>query len=441
MKETAARFKRAQAEAKKKALDTAAIFDKYEQKSTEKQAHADQHKAGIAGSKEEANAAGAQAQHGTNSAQEGEGKQNESKSNSSAEAHTPDPGEKPGWTHPFKRIIWKIKKWACEKAAKVFGWIQEKIASLILEGLCGVSMGDLKEYTTALHHRMDFSKGVAVTAEGATDGAKGKEGETKGKAKDYGEEALNDAKDCDQNMADADKFLADVSITEQELAQEQEKAASFIAGLKKEAQAEKDRKTAAAKKKEEEQQKQAGAPHEGDQGHAASHAQAAAPDHKEQHQAKAENSKKAQKPDVPAADKGKVKSAAGYVASRIPQYRQQLVASRDNQQVKLDTARAKAKSSNHLRIGDSVINAFDTATGDVRAQMERVAGGDFNTADAIHGAAEQIKQAAKGVDGAIDSANQGLNGAFRLAYQAMKEAKHKGKAAGHGPAPVASASA
>ena len=56
-------------------------------------------------------------------------------------------------------------------------------------------------------------------------------GKTKTESKSYADQALDDAKECDQNMADADAFIKSVEATEQDMAAEHARATQFLASL------------------------------------------------------------------------------------------------------------------------------------------------------------------------------------------------------------------
>ena len=110
-------------------------------------------------SSRKANATAATA--GESKSGEGAAKQDEAKNTAGQKASVdlPEPEVRGFWG----RIIGRIKRWAKQKAAELFGWIQEKIANVILKGLCGVSMADLKAYSGALKNQQNAAKTVADT--------------------------------------------------------------------------------------------------------------------------------------------------------------------------------------------------------------------------------------------------------------------------------------
>lgn len=413
MKVVAYAFKKQQAEARKKAYEAATTYSKSGD-DAEKKADAAKHQTAALGPTiDEAKTGGAKAGEGSAQADKGAGEQSKGEGTSGTPAAKADPGEKPSAWHPIKRIWWYVKQWASEKAAAVFGWIQNQIASLVLQGLCGVSMGDMKAYTEALRHRMEFSKISGSQGVDAAKRAMAESGKTKGESKTYEQQALADAADCDQSMADADSFANSVEQTQQELVAEQAKAKAFLESLKSAVAAERQQQAAEKAKKAAEAKAAATTAGSAAQGAAAS---VAAPTPK----AKAAGQPKQPKP-VSVAATGKVKNAASYVVTKANGLLETFVDVRSRQTEKLKSALGRQPDFvrgqfETITVGDKMVAAFRSHTTTVASSLDRVKSASPTTAAELHGHAGQVKSKAKQLDEDSLHAHEALNEAFKATY-------------------------
>ncbi|HUJ61529.1 MAG TPA: DUF4157 domain-containing protein, partial [Kofleriaceae bacterium] len=227
MRAVAVEFRKAQIEGKQKAVDTLAVYGRYQEYAKLRQAAAAQHQQTSAstasGIQQNVSSAGQSEQQGA----QGQAKQGEAASaaQDKAAVDLPEPESRGFWD----RILGGVKRWAKNKAQEVFGWIQEQIASVVLKGLCGVSMGDLREYGGALRRQQLAAHGVADGA--AQTSARAQQASIK-----LGADASKDAQDaagsiaeCDRNIVDADTFMQDLVSFEQQLAEEKAHAQAFLA--------------------------------------------------------------------------------------------------------------------------------------------------------------------------------------------------------------------
>ena len=258
MRNVAVEFKKAQIDGKQKAADTLAIYGKYDEyaKLRQKSAAANKQEAVKTGN-ENANANVSHAAGGEGQAGTGEGKQQRQArgaANSKVAQDIPEPESRGFWG----RILGRIKIWARNKAAAVFGWIQDQVASLILKGLCGVSMGDLKEYAGAMRGRQQSAaKTVATTAQGTSDHAVQASIKLSGDANKEAQGAADAMGECDSNIQEADKFMADVASFEQQLAEEKALAEIFIAQVRAASHVEQAKRIAQQQQHAQEEQKTA----------------------------------------------------------------------------------------------------------------------------------------------------------------------------------------
>ncbi|MBK9035012.1 MAG: hypothetical protein IPL61_27740 [Myxococcales bacterium] len=171
MRKITIEFKKGQVSAKQKAVDTLATYGKYEEYAAKRKAEAATHKADTQAAGQVTQQNQQAAGDGATQAGQADAKQNEGKSAAGQKAAVdlPEPESKGFWG----RIIGRIKRWAKNKAAEIFGWIQGKIADVILRGLCGVSMADMKAYSGALKNQQARAKGVADTGAETSDKAGG----------------------------------------------------------------------------------------------------------------------------------------------------------------------------------------------------------------------------------------------------------------------------
>lgn len=234
MRKVAVEFKKGQVSAKQKAVDTLATYGKYEEYAEKRKAEAATHKADTkaAGQATDANSKAA----GTGETESGKAndKQNEGKdaAGQKAAVDLPEPESSGFWG----RIIGRIKRWAKNKAAEIFGWIQGKIADVILRGLCGVSMADMKAYSGALKNQQARAKGVADTGAETTEQADKKQDEVKSTSQKETAEAEKSIAEADTNIVEADTFLQDINAFEQQLKAEAVQAQQFITQITAEVQ-------------------------------------------------------------------------------------------------------------------------------------------------------------------------------------------------------------
>ncbi len=422
MKQYAYAFQKEQIKAKKKAVDAFHAFITADEYSALQKQQADAHALSAQGPLNEAKNAGGAADKGSAKADEGTGQQDKSKG--SAENKTgnvPDIGEKPGLLHPIKRIWWYMKRWVAEKAAAVFGWIQEKIASLVLQGICGVSMGQLKGYTAALHRRMAFAQGVGVKGGENAKGAGEKAGKNSAITTQYAQDAMNDAAECDKNIADAGQFMKSVEETEAQVAAEQARATAFIANLKSSVDAEKAALAAEKEKKKADMMKQAAGP-------------AAAP-------APAPTATPAVGPapavvasKKPAAAKGpkkvsaaariRIQNAARYVSNQANVVAEQLKTSKLAQRDKLKTAVAALPKAKRKVVekpaattGDALVAAVTDHISMVRTSMDHFTKSTPGTVELARSDAEKIRGGAHALDDIAMHSSTDLNEAFTNAYK------------------------
>ena len=427
MKLVAYAFHKSQLEAKSKAMETVTLLSKSSEDAAKKQDQAQQHASALHPSVDEAKTAGASADKGTAQAQEGGKKQNEGQANGpGSPQQAPDPGEKPSRWHPIKRIWWSLKKWAADTSATAFGWIQTQIASMVLRGLCGVSMADMSAYTTALHNRMAFSKAAGTKGIDETHQAKDESAKTESKSKTYAEQAMEDARECDQNISDADAFVKDVEATEREVAAEQARAAQFLSDLKAAVAAERARQAEYKAKKAQEAARLAlgaGA----DPGAAGASAAVAQP----APVAPPGRKTAAESKQVPAASIGKLTGAAGYVVTQAHLIVQQLTSSKTEQTSRFKAIlekqpKSKREAFEKLSVGDGVVSTMRAHVTSVIDAMGHVRSATPTSSAALHAAVGQVKSRAKDLDEVATSAFQALNASFRATYDAVGHMKSAG---------------
>ncbi len=239
MRKVAVEFRKAQIEGKQKAVDTLAIYGRYNEYAKLRKEQAATHQTASQATAKDAQGNASHAGETNASANKGEQKQGEAKgaANDRAAVDLPEPESRGFWD----RILGALKRWAKNKAAQIFGWIQEKIASLILKGLCGVSMGDLKDYAGALRRQQGAASGVAQGADAKAGQVQQKQIKLAGDASKESQGAADAIGECDRNITDADQFMGDVTTFEQQLQQEKAHAQSFIAQVHAAAHAERAR--------------------------------------------------------------------------------------------------------------------------------------------------------------------------------------------------------
>lgn len=431
MKVVAWEFKKQQAEARKKAYEAATTYSKSGEDAEKKAEHAKQHTAALQGPINEAKSNSTHAAAGSADADKGTAEQDKGKGTKSDSQEAPDPGEKPSRWHPIKRIWWYVKRWASDKFTAVMGWIQEKIASMVLQGLCGVSMGDMKAYTEALRHRMEFSKMAGTQGVEAANRAMAESQKTKNESKSYEQQALDDAAECDQNMADADTFAQSVEQTEQEIVAEQAKAKAFIEQLKAAVAQERQEKAAEKAKKAQEAKAAAAAAAGAAPGASSSATPAAAPKAPvpKSQPAGQPKAKPASKP-VSAAATGKVKTAASYVVTKANGLFETFADVKNRQDTNLRNALMRQPEGIRtqfpdLKVAENITTAFRTHTTSIASSLDTVKSADPSSASELQGKASQVKSSARQLDEAALQAHEALNEAFKATYKQINDAKVK----------------
>jgi hypothetical protein len=229
MRKVAVEFRKAQIEGKQKAVDTLAVYGRYKEYAKLRQQAAQAHQQASGETRKDAQDNVTNASQSQAHASAGEQKQGEAKgaAQDRAAVDLPEPESRGFWD----RILGAVKRWAKNKAAQLFGWIQEKIASVVLKGLCGVSMGDLREYAGALRRQQ-------LAAHGVADGAAQTAGQAEQASVKLGNDANKEAQsaadaigECDRNIVDADHFMQDITSFEQQLSEEKAHAQAFIAQI------------------------------------------------------------------------------------------------------------------------------------------------------------------------------------------------------------------
>ena len=236
MRKVSVEFRKAQIDGKQKAVDTLAIYGRYNEYAKLRQDQAKAHQSASQATAKDAQGNASHANETNSSAGKGEQKQGEAKgaANDRAAVDLPEPESRGFWD----RILGAIKRWAKNKAAQIFGWIQEKIASLILKGLCGVSMGDLRDYAGALRRQQGAASGVAQGADAKAGQAGQKQIKLSADASKEAQGAADSIGECDRNITEADQFMSDITSFEQQLQQEKAHAQAFIAQVHAAAHAE-----------------------------------------------------------------------------------------------------------------------------------------------------------------------------------------------------------
>jgi hypothetical protein len=240
MRTVGTEFKKAQIEGKQKAVDTLAVYGRYKEYAKLRQDQAQQNQSGAQQTKGSVDGNVSQAADAQNQSGQGANKQEQAKgsANDKASVDLPEPETRGFWG----RILGAVKRWAKNKAAQIFGWVQEKVASFILRGLCGVSMGDMREYAGALRRQQQRASGTAQTAD-TTSGQAGQQSIKLGQdATKEAQAAADSIGECDQNIQQADQFMADVTMFEQQLIEEKTHAQTFLGQVRAAVHAEQERK-------------------------------------------------------------------------------------------------------------------------------------------------------------------------------------------------------
>jgi hypothetical protein len=240
MRRVATEFKRAQIVGKQKAVDTLAVYGRYEEYAKARAEHAKKNQADAQQTSQNTQANSQSAAAGESQASTGEAKQNEARgaANNRAATDLPEPESRGFWG----RILGAVKRWAKNKAAQLFGWIQEQVASLVLKALCGVSMGDMRQYANALRNQQMRAHGVADTAAAGSGRAEQQSVKLGADATKEAQSAAAAIGECDRNINEADGFVSDVTAFESQLTQEKAHAQVFISQVHAAVHAEKERK-------------------------------------------------------------------------------------------------------------------------------------------------------------------------------------------------------
>jgi hypothetical protein len=431
MRKIAIEFKKAQVAAKQQAVDTLAVYGKYDEYAQKRQADAKKHAAdtNAAGTTAQANTTAAGA--GETSSGEGAAKQDEAKGTAGQKAAVdlPEPEVRGFWG----RIIGRIKRWAKQKAAELFGWIQEKIANIILKGLCGVSMADLKAYSGALKNQQNKAKGVADTGAKTSETAAAKETEVKTTAQKETAKAEADIAECDQNTTDADTFLQDVNNFEQQLKAEAANAASFIQQVTAAVTEERNKRKQAEEKAKQDAEKAAAAaaaaaagganmssadqnqsvdPSSTEPNMSVDDGSGGATDEHEGGQGEGEESDPANDQivtDTKSYIVGAGDTAVTQLESKKDDYKNQIEAATTNKDKKM----AKAIEPQ----ADEIITEFKGHLQEVRTELEKLTGSSEDVVSAV------VDQA-KSVDSAIAHANQTMDSMFTSLYDKIKGSKN-----------------
>ncbi len=435
MRKVGVEFKKAQIEGKQKAVDTLAVYGRYQEyaklRAAAAQAHASATDTTAKSTQQNVDAAGQSEQHGA----QGESKQGEARgaANDRAATDLPEPESRGFWG----RVLGAVKRWAKDKAAQVFGWIQEKIASVVLKGLCGVSMGDMREYAGALKRQQAAAHGVA---QGGAQTA----GQAQQTAIKLGADATKEAQsaadaigECDRNITDVDSFVTDVTSFEQQLAEEKAFAQTFLAQLHAEVQATqaKQKADAAAEAATDARASAAGAAAAAAGGGVAGVAMAAmnatvaapaptaapAPQHEPE-------------PEPVAADGGEtaaIHSAASYVGSQSDSLGSQLEARADDyhNQLKLALTNHTGKDASGVdlqgpakKASKTIVDEFKTVAQHAKTDMDGFASMSIDPSSA-HKIADSIIQSADHLEDAFGQSEHALDDLFERTYAGIRDGK------------------
>lgn len=420
MRTVAGEFKKAQEEAKKKAVDELALMGKFEEYAKARQEAAKHNQTEAKGVSTDAQTNAAHADQGGTAGAQGAAKQNEAKNAASGGGvpALPEPTADSWW----KRLLLAPLRWAKNKAMQAMGWVQEKIASVILRGLCGVSMGDLQQYGGAMKRQQAAAHQVADGA--ATNSTKANQVNVKlsGSANAEAKAAAAAIGECDTNIMDADAFLADINNFEGQLAEEKAHASSFLAQVRAAARAERQHRIQEA---ERQRAQQAAVPpalggladvssnNDDQQCHPDD---VAAPAY--------EPGAAGEAAFAAEADGAKIRSAAEYVADQADRTAAKLEETRTSgeaagaEKVDGQGMRARHIYRSGTKASADVVKAFRTEVVDrVKAQLAGYANSSTDP-DAAAQVAAAIIGCADLVDGKFISAQASLNQMFEAAYNA-----------------------
>ena len=431
MRKVAVEFKKAQIDGKQKAVDTLAVYGRYKEYAAARAAAAQKNTAAAAQTGQATQQNVGHASQTEGQAGQGEQKQGEAKgaANDRAATDLPEPESRGFWG----RILGAVKRWAKNKAAQVFGWIQEKIASVILKGLCGVSMGDMREYAGALRRQQQAAHGVA-------DGA----GKTSGQAQQTSIKLSSDATkeaqgaadaigECDKNIGDADQFMADIGSFEQQLAEEKAHAQMFIASVHAAAEAERTKQQteaaahAAEEKKEQERAAQLG-------GGSGAPAAAAAPAPVQAAATAPVAGEPAHEPAAPEGseqDVSQIHAASQYVATESEQMTQKLDARADDytNQLALALTNRTGKGADGVDLkgpakkeSKHIVEEFKAAAQHTKIDMEAFHNMSIDPSQSKR-IAEQIISSAQHLEETYNHSENALDELFARTYNGIKDGR------------------
>ena len=426
MRTVAGEFKKAQADAKQKAVDELALMGKYKEYAQAREAAAKQNQTESKSVAGDAQSNVTNANSGATAGSQGASKQEEAKGKASGNAvpDLPEPTADSWW----KRILLAPLRWAKNKAMQAMGWVQEKIASVILRGLCGVSMGDLQQYAGAMKRQQASAHQVADGA--ATTSTKADQVNVKlgGDASKEAQVAAAAVGECDTNIMDADAFLADINNFEGQLAEEKAHASTFLAQVRAAARAERQRRVQEAQKQHALQRAQppaldllrgAGGGTDEDPRGPGPWAPMA-----DDHQTAEQPGSAGEAAFAAEADAAKIRSAADYVAAQAERTTAQLEQARTAgeaegaQKIAAKGMRARNIYQAGARPSADIVQAFRSEVVDrVKSQMDGYAN---SSTGAAAEAAAAIIASADLVDGKFASAQHALNQMFEAAYAAAE---------------------
>ncbi|MFT3699673.1 MAG: DUF4157 domain-containing protein [Kofleriaceae bacterium] len=430
MRKVAVEFKKAQIDGKQKAVDTLAVYGRYKEYAQLRAAAAKKNAAGAQATQGQTQQNVAHAQGTEGQAAQGEAKQGEAKgaANNKAATDLPEPESRGFWG----RILGAVKRWAKNKAAQVFGWIQEKIASVVLKGLCGVSMGDMREYAGALRRQQQAAHGVAGDAAKTSGQADQTSIKLGADATKEAQAAADSIGECDKNITDADQFMADIGSFEQQLAEEKAHAQQFIAQVQQAAHAEQAKRQAeaAARAAEEAKERERAAALGQQQGPAAAAQPATTPTPAPAPTAEPAHEQAPEDPNL-ASDTTAIHSAADYVASqseiltsrldaRADDYTNQLAMALTNRTGKgqdgVDLKGPAKKESKHI------VEEFKKDAGHTKADMEAFHSIAIEPSHARQ-IAEQIINSAQHLEQSYSTSENALDELFARTYNGIKDGR------------------
>jgi hypothetical protein len=231
---------------------------------------------------------------------------------------------------------------------------------------------------------------------------------------------MDDAKECDQNMADADAFIKSVESTEQELVAEHARATQFLTELYAAVQAEKQRRAEEQAKKAAESKAAAAAT-----GTPVVAVSSGSPVAKSASDVWKKNDKPqpAQKALAPSAV-SKVKNAAGYVVSQANLLVEQLTSSKQDQMSRLkgvldEKKKGTREAFEKRAVGEGIIAELKKSVAPIITSMDVVQNAAPMAPAELKGHAGTVKGEAHKVDELAIHAHDALNQEFKSTYDAV----------------------